>query len=78
MKSKNAMPSIVCFIIFAALAAFTSAADPSDGTAAIVISFFAAASAIEAVECICHNVKRRKARKTALRQHINSLKHKSA
>lgn len=78
MKSKNAMPSIVCFIVFAALAAFTGAADPNDSTAAVIVSFFAAAAAVNAAECIIHNIKRRKARKTALRQYIHSLKHKSA
>lgn len=78
MKSKNAMPSIVCFIVFVAIAAFTGASDPNDSTAAIIVSFFAVAAAVNAAECIIHNIKRRKARKTALRQHIQSLKHTSA
>ena len=78
MKSKNAMPSIVCFIVFAALAAFTGAADPNDSTAAVIVSFFALAAAVNAAECIVHNIKRRKARKTALRHYIQSLKYKSA
>ena len=78
MKSKNTMPSIVCFIIFAVLAAFTGIADPNDSTAAVIVSFFAVAAAINAAECIIHNIKRCKARKTALRHYIQSLKHKSA
>ncbi|MDE5741102.1 MAG: hypothetical protein K2H90_01470 [Oscillospiraceae bacterium] len=78
MKSKNAMPSIVCFIIFAVLAAFTGIADPNDSTAAVIVSFFAVAAAINAAECIIHNIKRCKARKTSLRHYIQSLKHKSA
>ena len=73
MKPRNAMPSIVCFILFAALTAFTG-----DGTAAVIVAFFTLAAAINAAECIVHNIKRRKARKTALRQYIKSLKHKSA
>ncbi len=78
MKLKNAIPSIILFAIFTALAVFTGAADPSDGTAAVIIFFFAAASAVNAAECIIHNAKVRKVRKETLRYHIRQLRDKSA
>lgn len=78
MKLKNAIPSIICLVIFTALAAFTGTADPNDGTAAVIVSFFAIASAVNAADCLIHNAKVRKVRKEALHYHIRQLRDKSA
>ncbi len=78
MKPRNAVLPLVCSLLMAAAAIILGAVDKSDGTASILVLFFAVAAAIEAAECISHNIKRRKARKVALRHYINSLKHKSA
>lgn len=78
MKPRNAVLPLVCSLLMAAAAIILSAVDKNDGTASVVVAFFAVAAAIEAAECISHNIKRRKARKTALRQSIQSLRHKSA
>ena len=67
MKPRNAVLPLVCSLLMAAAAIILGAVDKSDGTASI-----------EAAECISHNIKRRKAKKKALRQSIQSLKHKSA
>lgn len=78
MKPKNAVLPLICSLLMAAAAIILGAVDKSDGTASILVLFFAVAVAIEAAECISHNIKRRKAKKKALRQSIQSLKHKSA
>ena len=78
MKLKNAIPSIICLAFFTALAAFTGAADPNDGTAAVIVSFFAIAAAVDTADCLIHNAKVRKVRKEALHYHIRQLRDKSA
>lgn len=78
MKPRNAVLPLVCSLLMAAAAIILGAVDKSDGTASILVLFFAVAAAIESAECISHNIKRCKAKKKALRQSIQSLKHKSA
>lgn len=78
MKPRNAVLPLVCSLLMAAAAIILGAVDKNAGTASVVVAFFAVAAAIEAAECISHNIKRRKAKKKALRQSIQSLKHKSA
>lgn len=78
MKSRNAIPPLICSLLMTTLAVVVGTVDRSDSTAAIITAFFALAAMIETAECIYHNVKIRKARKTALHHYIQSLKHKSA
>lgn len=78
MKPRNAVLPLICSLLMAAASIILGTVNKSDGTASILVLFFAVAAAIEAAECISHNIKRRKAKKKALRQSIQSLKHKSA